>query len=271
MRALALLIALWPAALSAQGLLDLLPLGWLERKMLYAFSPLEETPESVGLAGVTAQRVGESVGWSAPPRRAGGPVIFYLHGNAGNLAIRAERFAAFQRQGFGFVAPAYRGSSGTPGQPGEAALVADAMEVWRAVPRLVPEGGGVVIYGESLGSAVAVALVAEGARPGGVILEAPFTSIPDMARAVTDMPDHLIARIRDTWDTRARAAALDVPLLVVHGTADAVVPVAMGREVFGAAASRDKDFMAVPGAGHLNVWQRDVTRRIWRFVEAYGR
>ncbi len=276
MRWLALVLLLWPVTAGA-GLLDLLPLGWLEKRMLYHFSPVEDAPAEVGLSGVTAHRIAaegaELVVWSAPPARPGGPVIFYLHGNAGNLGIRAGRFRQMRAEGFGLVAMGYRGSSGSDGTPSEPALTQDARLVYDRIAQLVPRGGEVILYGESLGTAVATALMhglPEADKPAGVVLEAPFTSIPDMARQVTDVPPNLIARIRDRWDTLARAEALSVPLLVLHGRDDAVVPFAMGRRVFAAAPVRDKDFAALRGVGHLNVWQPAVRQRIWRFVRAYG-
>ena len=124
-----------------------------------------------------------------------------------------------------------------------------------------------------MGAAVAIASLSAmqpPERPAGVILEAPFTSVPAMARAMTDVPDNLISRISDRWDSLGRAGALTVPLLVVHGTSDEVTPFEMGRTIFGAAPVRDKDFLAVRGACHSCTWQPQITRRLWRFIRDYA-
>ncbi|MGB7318789.1 MAG: alpha/beta hydrolase [Planktotalea sp.] len=279
MRAFLLAFALCLPLPSHAGLLDLLPLKRIERKMIYPLSAVEVDPAALGLLHSRAHSVDRDgrklVVWSIEATRSNAPTVLYFHGNAGNLANRASRFAMIQAQGFNVIAMSYPGSSGSEGVPSEAMITSDALHVYQNAASLLKgtQPRRLIVYGESLGSALAVALLANLApseRPGGIILEAPFTSTPDMARAMTDVPDNLISRIQDRWDTLARASALTVPLLVIHGSADEVTPPAMGRAVFAAAPVGDKDFLFVQGASHSGTWRTDTTSRIWRFIGAYA-
>ncbi|WP_293452387.1 alpha/beta hydrolase [Planktotalea sp.] len=107
-------------------------------------------------------------------------------------------------------------------------------------------------------------------RPAGVILEAPFTSTPAMARAMMEIPDNLIARIQDRSDSLSRANALTIPTLIIHGAQDEVTPQAMGRAIFDAAPASDKDFISVRGASHSETWRSDTMPKIWSFILTYG-
>lgn len=279
MRALLLALALCTPLPALAGVLDLLPLKRIERKMIYPLSALEVAPRAVGLANAEVHRVqtgGETlIVWSLRAARPAAPTVLYFHGNAGNLATRASRFAAMQAQGINVIAMSYRGSSGSTGLPAQEGITADALHLFETAARYSPAATPeqLILYGESLGSAVAVALLSRLApeqRPAGVILEAPFTSIPDMARAMTEVPDTLIARITDRWDSHAHASALSIPLLVLHGTADEVTPIEMGRALFSAAPVQDKDFIAVRDALHSGTWRSDTMPRLWRFIHSYG-
>jgi hypothetical protein len=248
------------------GLFWLVANGTAERAILYPFDPSPAPPP----AGITAMSLttedGETlVVWTAPPARLK-PVVLYLSGNAGNLATRAARFRAITANGFGLVAPAYRGASGSTGTPSEAALTADALAVMAAVPRLARQAP-VVIYGESLGAAVALA-VAEQHPPAALVLEAPFASVAAEADALYHMPS-LARLMKSKWDSLDRISRITAPLLILHGTDDTVVPIAQGRALYEAAASRDKTFLAVPGAGHLNRWQPDVQRTLFTFLRRF--
>lgn len=242
-----------------------------ERWVIYPFTPTEVTPDSVGLPQIEARRIevnGESlVVWTAPPKR-GRPVVLYFHGNAGNLANRKARFRRFLDRGYGLVAPAYRGSSGSSGTPSEEALIADAIALYSALDL---KDQAVAIYGESLGTAVSIALVeALATPPQAVILEAPFTSIPALAEHHYPGTGSLAEKIDNTWSSLDRTGALTMPLLILHGTQDDLIPIEMGRQIFAAAPSREKDFHVVKGAGHTDLWRASTRSRLWRFIDAYA-
>lgn len=240
--------------------------GALERAMLYPFDPTYTAPPP----GITETRFGTPDGeqlvvWSAPPR-PGKPVVLYFNGNAGNLANRTGRFNALTKRGFGLIAAGYRGSSGSTGKASEPVLIADAETLAQAVPGLVGDAP-VVYYGESLGAAVAIAL-AERHAPASLVLEAPFASLAEMSAHLYGSAS-LARLVKANWPSRDRIAGVKAPLLVLHGENDPLVPPAQGRAVFDAAASGDKTFYLVPGAGHEDVWQPEAQRRLYAFLDRF--
>jgi pimeloyl-ACP methyl ester carboxylesterase len=239
-----------------------------ERWLIYPFDPRHVSPEQAGLAQVAESRIETPDGetllvWTAPPKR-GKPVILYFHGNAGNLATRAGRFQRMLDQGFGLIAPAYRGSSGSSGTPSEAALIADARLI--ADHPSFRKSSKRVIYGESLGTAVAIALIAQGAHADALLLEAPLTSLQGMAQTHYPALSQLAEHLTNQWPSKDRAQKLNLPLMIVHGTNDTLIPIEMGRQIHAAAPSRNKEFLAVQGAGHTDLWRSDTLPRIWRFL-----
>lgn len=252
-----------------------LGLGALETRAIYPFDATRVAPGAVGVRAQERMHVHDNqtmILWVAQPR-AGAPVILYLHGNAGNLAARAGRFQQFIARGYGVIAPAYRGSSGSTGTPSEAAITGDMMSLYNALGEYVPglNPNAVVIYGESLGTGVAVKLVASGAKPAAVVLEAPFTSLPDVVRASVPRMAPLIPRMTSIWDSARHVQSLRAPLLVLHGLRDDLIPIAQGRAVLGAARSDTKQMIEIDGAGHHDIWRGDVLPRLWRFIERHGR
>jgi fermentation-respiration switch protein FrsA (DUF1100 family) len=239
-----------------------------ERLLFYPFDPRHVSPQEAGLPGVTETRLATPDGetlivWTAPPKR-GKPVILYFHGNAGNLAARTARFKAMMDQGFGLIAPAYRGSSGSSGTPSEATLIADAQLI--AAHPDWPKSNKRVVYGESLGTAVAIALIASGGQADALLLEAPLTSIQAMAQVHYPSLAPLAERLRNQWPSLSRAQQLTLPLMVLHGTQDTLIPIEMGRQIHAAAPSKNKSFVAVKGAGHTDLWRAWTMKRMWQFL-----
>lgn len=242
-----------------------------QNRIIYPFDPTEIPPEKAGEPRLTAKKLhspdGETlVIWVAAPKKSK-PVIVYFHGNAGNLALRTQRFNRMLDRGYGVVALAYRGSSGSSGKPSESALRADAVTLIKALPDLLgPLPQKLVYYGESLGSAVAVQLAAIH-PPTGMVLEAPFASIDAMARQrMPIFPTSL--GLHEHWDTLRTMPKITVPLLVMHGTMDTVVPYEQGLAVFEAAASKRKVWRGVKGVEHVGHWDVPGQKAIYRFIDS---
>jgi fermentation-respiration switch protein FrsA (DUF1100 family) len=240
-----------------------------QRRLMYFPDPERVLPASFNLAGVS-ERVIEGPGgerliaWYAPPA-PGQPTLLYFHGNAGNLASRSERVRRFVGRGYGVLFLSYRGYGGSSGRPSERANVADAK---RAYATLIGDGiapEDIVVYGESLGSGVAVQLAAEKAV-GGLVLDAPYTSIVDVAAlAYPYLPVRPF--MLDRYESLRHLPRVTAPLLVLHGEEDQVIPVSMGKAVY-AAANAPKEIVTFPRAGHSDHHLYGSYEELFRWIGA---
>ena len=226
-----------------------------QRRLLYVADRARTSPNDDGLTNVTEIEIAAPdgarvVAWHGPARPRQ-PTLLYFHGNAGTLATRAPRIERFMAEGWGVMMMTYRGYGGSSGRPTEAHNVADAI---RAHDRLVGLGAAaqdIVLYGESLGTGVATQVAL--ARPAaGLILDAPYTSIAEMAVAIFGI--NRVARyVRDRYDTASIIGRVSVPLLILHGTLDRTIPVAMGRRLF-ELARQPKTMAEFPYGGHSDLY-----------------
>lgn len=198
---------------------------------------VENSPADVGLAFESLQIAtedGETLdGWYVPAREPRATVL-YLHGNGGNIGHRVEIIELFHRLGLAVLIVDYRGYGRSTGKPGEAGTYRDAEAAWRYLTetRRIP-AGDIVLYGESLGGAIAARL-AQRRAPRALVLYATFTSIPDMAHELYPyQPTSLLVRYR--YDTRAALASVRCPLLILHSREDEIVPYHHGQELLAAA------------------------------------
>jgi fermentation-respiration switch protein FrsA (DUF1100 family) len=230
-------------------------LTWQQRRFLY--EPDTHRPD-LSVAGVPEAhamtvhtRDGlDLLAWMIPPADDTQPVVLYLHGNGGNIGYRAHEFATVRRFGWGILMLEYRGYGGNAGTPTETGLYEDARAAYAALRTLGIPAGRILLWGESLGTGVAVHLAAEH-QVGAVLLEAPYTSIAAIARKrFPFVPIDLL--LRDRFDLIGRIGSVRAPVLVMTGGRDNVIPPAMGRAVFDA-ANEPKRFWLVPEAGHNNL------------------
>jgi hypothetical protein len=194
------------------------------------------------------------------------PTLLYFQGNAGGLIDRAPRLERFANAGFGVFMQAYRGYSGSTGSPSEKALIADAILAYDHLRGLGLAPRDIVVYGESLGSGVAVQLAA--ARPvGALILDAPYTSLPDLGKSIYPfLPVETF--MVDRFDSKRHIAKVEAPILILHGENDAVIPVEHGRALFHA-APEPKELAVVEAAGHSNIYQYGAFAALQRFIETH--
>lgn len=226
-------------------------------------TPAQEGLDRANVVTITAADGTALTGWYAEPS-PGRPTLLYFHGNAGNLSDRAKRFRQVLDSGFGLLAMSYRGYPGSGGSPSEAVLFSDALEIFDWLAKKAPD---IVVYGESLGTAVAVHVAAK--RPGrALVLEAPFTAALDIAHATYPwVPVSLL--MRDPFLSRVAIRSVDEPLLVIHGTADTVVPVEMGRALF-ALAQEPKKLAIIEGGLHSDLWDHGLWPIVLGFLRTEG-
>jgi len=178
----------------------------------------------------------------------GAGAVLVCNGNAGDRSMRAELAVALNRLGLSVLLFDYRGYGGNPGRPSEDGLAADvrAAQAWLAAqPEVDPKR--IAYFGESLGAAVAVGLAVQ-RPPAALVLRSPFTSLADVG--AVHYPWLPIRRLLlDRYPSIERITSVRAPLLVIAGDRDDIVPLALSRRLYDAAAE-PKRFVLVPGAGH---------------------
>jgi uncharacterized protein len=228
-----------------------------QRQLIYfPQRTLDLLPGDLGLRSEEAVLDAEGVrvhAWWLPVEGARLSVLV-CHGNGGNISHRLDRAQRMQQQlGVSVLLFDYRGYGRSGGTPDEEGTYRDA----RAAYRFLVEAKGidpavVVLFGESLGAAVAVQLAIE--KPArALVLESPFASIAAMARAAYPFLPPVGPLLRTRYDTLSKAPGLRMPLLVLHGERDSIVPIAQARRVFEAAPA-PKRFFAIPGADHNDTY-----------------
>jgi len=257
------------AAVAYMGLVALLFV--FQRSLLYHPAGAPPTPAASGLAEMRVVTLATEDGltlrsWYAPPA-ADAPAVLYLCGNAGHIGYRAFKARPLLDAGFGVLLVSYRGFGGNPGRPTEDGLKADARA---ALDFLAGEGfmpGRVVLYGESLGTGVAVGLAAEQAATtpvAAVVLETPYTSIADVAaRHYPFVPARWL--VKDRFDALSRIGAIRAPLLVFHAEDDRIIPVDLARRLFDAAAE-PKEARWFARGGHEGLFDAGADRLVVDFI-----
>ncbi len=201
------------------------------------------------------------------PAGEGRPIVVFCHGNAGSIADRLDTIRTLRKLDLHLLIFDYRGYGESTGRPSEAGTYRDAQAVWRY---LVEERGfapgEIILFGRSLGAAIAARL-ARDARPAALILESPFTSLPDIAaHHFWYLPVRSLVRFR--YSTVDAVEAVEAPTLVIHSADDEVVPIEHGRKVFDHARG-PKRFLLILGTheeGFLASGTR-YTEGVRRFIE----
>jgi fermentation-respiration switch protein FrsA (DUF1100 family) len=208
-------------------------------------------------------KAGENIhGWWWPAERKNAPAILYLHGVRWNLTGQLFRIQQLRALGYSVLAIDYRGFGKSQGDlPSEASVYEDARIAWGRLQVLQPDPALRLIYGHSLGGAVAVNLAAElgqeAAKNGsavparGLVIESTFTSLGDVATAMADTSLPVRWLLSQKFDSIDKIGEINMPLLIVHGAADRYVPPRFSEQLFNA-AREPKRLLMVPGATHNN-------------------
>jgi len=263
------------ASLLMAVLLALLPVGCSmleqkERELVFRIEPgtaswYRGLPDGVEELELTTPAFGDSQSihaWWWPAEHADAPAVLYLHGSRWNLTGHLFRLEQLRALGFSILAIDYRGFGQSLGElPSEASVYQDARIAWDHLKTLQPNADKRLIYGHSLGGAVAVDLAAELGREAerhdeapaarALIIESTFTNLADIATEVADTSWPIRWLLSQKFDSIDKIDQVDMPLLVVHGTADQYVPARFSEALYDA-ARQPKRLLLIDGGTHNN-------------------
>ncbi|MFN0162723.1 MAG: alpha/beta hydrolase [Burkholderiales bacterium] len=251
------------AALAGCAVLDVKQSDWIFRPVREDWRGFVSVPAGIEEVWLTLPGGKERLhAWWAP--REGAPVLLYLHGARWNLSGSSFRIERWRAMGFAVLAIDYRGFGRSDGErPSEAQAYEDARTAWQWLVARVPEPSRRFIYGHSLGGAIAIDLATQlsGDAAAGLIIESTFTSIRDVI-AASDygwLPVGLL--ITQRFEAEEKMRRVRLPTLIMHGTADRVIPHEMADRLF-AAAPEPKRLVKFEGTNHSG--------SAWRAAEAYA-
>lgn len=204
-------------------------------------------------------------GWYFPPSQKDYPSILFFHGNAGNISHRLHKITPIVKEGYGVLLAEYRGYGGNPGKPTEQGLYNDAF-AWLQALQEYTEPENIVLYGESLGSGVAIELASKSSFKA-VILETPFTRLSDPARHFYFFIPFLDYVIRDKFASIDKIDSINAPLLFLLAHNDEVIGFETGKALY-EAASAPKILKIYETGQHNNLTDHGSTQDVLDFL--YG-
>jgi len=247
-----------------------------QRQLMYFPSRHLQAPAHYGLSQAqevtltTADQVAITA-WvlkaSPKPSDKALPLLVHLHGNAGSLADRTEVYAAYHAAGFDILALEWRGFGSSQGKPSEAGLYEDARAALAyAQQTLDYTTENILLYGESLGSAVAIEMATR--HPfAAIVLEAPPKSIWQRAAEVYPwLPVNYL--IKDRYDSLAKMAKVSEPLLIIHNKKDKIVPMHHGQALF-EAAREPKEIKLFDHEGHVFFDRKIIAAQMKEFLRKH--
>jgi uncharacterized protein len=229
----------------------LLLVYFLQDRLLYfPFKDMEITPAVIGLpfeeVTITTSDSEKITAWWIPAQHERG-VLLFCHGNAGNISHRLDSIDIFNRLGLSVLIFDYRGYGTSTGRPSEEGTYRDGEAAWRYlvdVQKKKPDK--IILFGESLGGAVAAELAVRH-EAGGLIILSSFTSIAELAgKLYPFLPVKLLSKFR--YATIDKIPAITCPKLIIHSPDDEIIPFFMGRALYEKAA-QPKQFLQIQG-GH---------------------
>ncbi|MBO6548302.1 MAG: alpha/beta fold hydrolase [Rhizobiales bacterium] len=248
-----------------------LALYFLQRKLVFSPNPTYVSPDDIELKGIdevvlkTKKEGFKLFSWyaKAAPNK---PTLLFFHGNGGNVANREEKFRQLMAEGYGVFMLGYRGFGGSEGKPSEEAFVKDAFLAYDYLRETIGlNETQIVIYGESIGTSVATQLAAR-VEAKALVLEAPMSSVTAVAQS---RYPYLRVRpfLRDRFESDRHIASISMPLLIVHGKEDQVIPLEFGKALF-EAAIEPKQMEVIEGAGHNDLYEHPLVEKVVRFLSS---
>jgi len=228
-----------------------------------AFTPAAWGMETFKPLRLTTQDELDLTSWYHPPRDGDKPTIVFMQGNAGHPGHRNYKVLPWVNAGYGVVMVGYRGFNLNPGSPTEQGLYRDARAVLDEMKNRGVTGQALVLYGESIGTGVAVQMATE-YPAAGLILESPYTSTTDVgAWRYPFLPVRYL--MWDRFESIKKIEKVHMPLFLAHGEADRVVPTKFGKTLL-EAANEPKTGMFMPGLTHKTIYDPTIQAAILTFI-----
>lgn len=259
------------------GLVCLMLYFQQQRLVFYPRTELAHTPALYNLnyqdvwipVQVRADRFEALHGWWIPAEQDDSPVMLYLHHNAINIGANVSQALQFHELGYTVLLFDYRGFGQSKGQfPHESQVYEDAQAAWDYLTQersIAPSQ--IVIYGHSIGGAIAIDLAVKQPDAAALIVQSSFTSMRDMTKRFGLywlLPIELLLRQR--FESLTKMESVQMPVMVLTGTADVQIPVAMGEQLYNAAPEM-KQFIAIKGGGHDNHLEPQYKQLVQQFIE----
>ncbi len=231
----------------------------------YLKDDLGTEPTEIEKVNITTEDKIDLIGWFYNKNIKKLKTIVFFHGNAGSLRNRTYKLNHFKDLDVNFLIIAWRGFSGNIGKPDEMGLYEDARSAIRWLNKKGIEDKNIILYGESLGTAVAVE-IAQSKKYAGVILESPFTSMVNMGKKYYPFfPVSFL--LKDKFESNKKINKISVPILIMHGKVDKIVPYDMGKKMY-ELANQPKFFYSQEYGDHMVEYDEKLLLALKQFIQS---
>ena len=222
-------------------------------------------PSEIEKVKVTTKDKIDLIGWFYNKDIEKFKTIVFFHGNAGSLQNRTYKLNHFKDLDVNFLIIAWRGFSGNKGKPNEIGLYEDARSAINWLNMKGMQDKNIILYGESLGTAVVVE-IAQNKKYAGIILESPFTSMVNIGKKhYPFFPVSFL--LKDKFESYKKMANISVPVLVIHGKVDKIVPYVMGKKMY-ELANEPKFFYFQKYGDHMMDYDKELLSVIKKFIQS---
>jgi len=226
-------------------------LYFFQRGVIYYPARSLTPPAAVGLAEIEVVKLNtedglDLVAWYEPAKN-GKPTFVYFHGNAGSIANRADIIKPYIAAEYGVLLVEYRGYGGNPGRPSEQGLYKDGRAALDFLKERSVSNKSIIVYGESIGTGVAVQMAAE-REIAGLILRTPMTTLADVGSYhYPFLPVRIM--LKDRYNSLDKIKDIHVPVLMFHGSLDKIIPIQFGHQLY-MQANEPKEIWVYEDKGH---------------------
>ena len=222
-------------------------------------------PTEIEKVNITTSDKIDLAGWFYKKNLNKFKTILFFHGNAGSLKNRTYKLNHFKHLNVNFLIIAWRGFNGNEGKPSEKGLYEDAKSAIKWLKMKGVNEQNIILYGESLGTGVAVE-IAQNKSYAGIILESPFTSMVNMGRKYYPFfPVRFL--LKDKFENYKKLNNISVPILVMHGKVDKIVPYEMGKKIY-ELANEPKFFYSQEYGDHMVEYDEKLLLALKKFIQS---